>query len=137
MNSVSSKKSDILLLVVRIILGIIFIGAGWAKITAMAGTIGFFAKIGIPAFLAYVVGYGEFIGGILIVLGLWAEISAIFLSIIMIVAVYVVYPMGMQAVMTPLATLGTLLAVIAAGAGKIAVPSTWFKKNTTTPTPNA
>ena len=115
-----TTKQNISILIARLIIGGLFIGTGWMKISAMAMTIGFFQSLGIPAFLAYVVGYAEFIGGILLILGLWIEITTAILAIIMIVAIYLTRTGGFPAFSTPLVTLGSLLAICAAGPGKYA-----------------
>ena len=115
-----TTKQNISILIARLIIGGLFVGTGWMKISDMAMTIGFFQSLGIPAFLAYVVGYAEFIGGILLILGLWIEITTAILAIIMIVAIYLTRAGGFPAFSTPLVTLGSLLAICAAGPGKIA-----------------
>jgi putative oxidoreductase len=69
--TLSPTSKNLALLVIRIIIGGIFIYTGWMKIADMTSTVGYFASMGIPAFLAYIVGYAEFIGGILLVIGLW------------------------------------------------------------------
>ena len=118
----STQKKDILLLIVRLIIGGVFILAGWMKVSAMAQTIVSFGTMGIPAFLAYLVSYAELIGGVLLVLGIYSCIASAVLSIIMIVAVYFTYPGGMQMFGTPLATLAALLGLLASGAGNYVVP---------------
>lgn len=123
----SSTKKDLLALVARIIIGGIFITAGWMKVADMASTIGFFATLGLPAFLAYIVGYLELIGGIMVVLGLCACKAEGILAIIMVFAIGYSYPMGLQGFMAPLALLGGLFALVAAGDGKYAIKS-YMKK---------
>ena len=118
---ITTKIKNILLLIVRLIIAVIFIYAGWAKVSAMAQTIGFFSKIGIPAFLAYITGYTEFIGGILLALGLWSEWVATVLAIIMGFAVYFTYGGGFQSFSMPLVTLAGLLSIIASGSGAYAI----------------
>ena len=110
------------MLVARIIIGGIFVYAGWEKISAMAETVGFFVSLGIPAFLAYVVGYAEFIGGILLILGLWTCVSSAVLAIIMAVAVCFTYKAGIAMFGFPLSLFAGLLYILATGAGHIVVP---------------
>lgn len=117
----SDKKRNWILLIVRLIIGGIFIFAGWAKVADMTSTVGFFATLGIPAFLAYVVGYLGLIGGILLVLGIWTQKSAAILAIIMIVAVWITMPGGFQAFNTPLSVLAGLLSIMASGSGSYVV----------------
>lgn len=115
------NRHNICLLVARIIIGGIFIYSGWMKVSDMSQTIAFFATAGLPAILAHVVAYTELIGGGLLILGLFSEIAAAALAIIMVGAVYLTWSAGPQMFMTPLAILGGLLAFMAAGAGHYAV----------------
>lgn len=121
MNKIINARVDISLLVTRLIVGAIFILAGWAKVSDMTATLGFFSSMSIPPVLTYIVSYGEFIGGIMLVLGLYTRYAAAFLSIVMVVAIYLTLPMGSQVFMTPLATLAGLIALLGNGAGKFAI----------------
>ncbi|HEY0908319.1 MAG TPA: DoxX family protein [Candidatus Paceibacterota bacterium] len=114
-------RKDITALVVRLIVGGIFITAGYLKVTEMAGTIGFFGQLGIPAFLAYVVTYAELIGGAFIVLGLWTCISAAVLAVVMLVAVVLSFPGGFQAYSYPLVVLAGLVSLIGSCGGKYSI----------------
>lgn len=114
-------NKDVVSLVARLIIGGVFITAGWMKVSNMAGTIEFFGSVGLAPFFAYLVGYVEFIGGILLVLGICVEKVAMVLSIVMIVAIYITKPMGFQAYSSPLETLGALVAIMGIGAGKYSV----------------
>lgn len=78
------------LFLLRVVLGIIFIAHGWAKVSGMEGTIGFFASLGLPAFAAYVVAYVEFLGGIAVLLGVFSRIAAYLLAVTMVVAIFLV-----------------------------------------------
>ncbi|HEU0080891.1 MAG TPA: DoxX family protein [Candidatus Paceibacterota bacterium] len=117
----SPTKRGVFLLIVRLIIGGIFIAAGWMKVSAMAMTVGYFAQMGIPAFLAYVVGYVELVGGVLIVLGLWSCLAAFVLAVIMLFAIWYSRSMGFQGMMPPLAVLAGLLSIIESGAGKFSL----------------
>lgn len=121
MNTFMEKRPNLALLVIRIIIGGIFIVSGWMKVVDMTQTLGFFSSLHIPAFLTYIVAYGELIGGILLVIGLWTSVASAFLSIVMIVAIFVTIPMGSGAYMTPLATLAGLIAILGGGAGRFAI----------------
>lgn len=120
-NKVSNLKTDSALLVVRLIIGAIFIFAGWMKVNDMAGTIGMFSTMHIPVFLTYIVAYGELIGGILLVLGLWTCFASAFLFIIIAVAIYITSSNGFGAIMTPLATLAGTVATFGLSAGKYSI----------------
>ncbi len=120
-NTIINKHRDCLILLARLIVGGIFIYSGWMKIADMSQTLDNFSKIGIPSFLTYIVAYGEVIGGALLVLGLWFEYATIFLSIIMIFAIWFTRTQGFGMFGLPLATLSGLLGMMAHGAGKYAV----------------
>lgn len=121
MKKLLCRRSDIALLITRLIIGGIFIYSGWEKVSNMAATIGFFASVGIPAFLAYAVSYLELIGGVMIVLGLYTCLAAMVLAVIMIFAVWFTRSMGFQGFGTPLATLAALLALFGVCGGKYAI----------------
>ncbi len=110
-----SKKTNMLMLLARLIIGGIFIFSGWMKVSEMTMTLGFFSALGIPAFLTYIVAYAELIGGVLIVLGLWTDLAGVGLVIIMLGAVYFTRGGGFAMLGLPLATLAGLLAIVAAG----------------------
>lgn len=111
-------RADISLLLTRLIVGGIFIFSGWMKVSDMEATIGFFGQLGIPSFLAYVVGYLELIGGVMIVLGFWTCLAAAVLAVIMLFAIWFTREMGMQGFGLPLATLAALLALVGVCGGK-------------------
>ena len=116
-------RKDIVALVVRLIVGGIFIAAGWMKVTNMGGaegTIAGFAGMGIPAFLTYIVAYAEIIGGVFVVLGLWTCISSAVLAVIMIVAVFLMNKIG-QPYLYPLVTLAALVSLMGSCGGKYSV----------------
>ena len=88
MNS-SDQNKDIALLLLRIGVGVIFILAGWGKLTGIEGTQGFFGSIGIPlpGLMAWVVALVEFVGGIMVLFGAYIRIPSILLAVIMVVAI--------------------------------------------------
>lgn len=118
MKNMPFKRSDAALLVTRLILGGIFIYSGWMKVSDMPATIGFFAQMGIPAFLAYAVAYIELIGGVLVVLGAFTCLAAAALAVIMIFAIWFTRTGGMQMFGLPLATLAGLIALVGVCGGK-------------------
>jgi putative oxidoreductase len=85
-----NKRYNSALLLLRIAAGIIFIAHGWQKISSPEAFQAFFASLGLPAFFVYLVGYVEFIGGILLVIGLWTSIAATVLAVIIAVALFYV-----------------------------------------------
>lgn len=82
---------DVAKLLLRIALGIVFIVAGWMKISNMEFVVTMFGTMGLPAFVAYVVSYGELISGIALLLGVFAMYAASFVAIIMLAATLMVH----------------------------------------------
>ncbi len=117
------------MLAARLIIGGIFVYSGYEKATAMAMTAGFFAKMGIPAFLAYIVTYGEMLGGLAVILGVYTELAAGLLCVIMLGAIYFTYALGFQVFGLPTAVLAGLLSIVANGAGAFVLP---LKRNVPT-----
>jgi putative oxidoreductase len=79
------------MLLLRVGLGLVFVFHGYQKVTAMEQTIGFFATIGISAFWTYAAAWAELLGGALLIAGLFVRYAGIALSVVMIVAIYVVH----------------------------------------------
>jgi len=87
------KNHDLGLLILRLAVGLIFVAHGWDKFSGMEGmegTIAFFAQLGMPAFFAYVTATVEIVAGLALIIGIYTDLAALLLSIIMFVAlVYV------------------------------------------------
>lgn len=70
-----NKKHDIGVLLLRVVLGFIFIGHGTQKFQdGIVNIAGWFDSIGLPGFLAYLVASIELVGGIAMLLGLATRI---------------------------------------------------------------
>ena len=90
---------NLAILVLRVCLGIMFVGHGLQKAFGMFGGPGIngfsqmLSGLGFapPAFWAYVVAYTELIGGLLLMLGLGVRVSSLMLLAIMIVATWKVH----------------------------------------------
>lgn len=123
-----------LILVGRILLAAIFIPAGFGKLTAIAGTAGYFGSLGLPAptAVAVLVGLLELVGGLLIVVGFQTRLAAIALAVFTVAAGFVghfgqggadatLVMMNQAAFMKNLAIAGGFLVLAAAGAGAYSV----------------
>ncbi|MGC4933386.1 DoxX family protein [Gordonia sp. DT30] len=120
---------SIALLIARVILGFIFIMHGWQKLhtNGIGATKDFFTSVGAPwpEFSAYYATWVEFVGGILLILGLALPLVSILLIIDMIGAIATVHwdhgfwnpDNGYE---FPLALIAGLLAVGFANAGAYA-----------------
>lgn len=75
----------------RIHLGIILLAHGWLKVSVftIAGTVGYFASLGLPSIFAYLIILGEIIGGITLILGIQTRLTALFCLPILIGATFV------------------------------------------------
>ncbi len=111
------------MLLLRLAVGIIFVAHGWDKFGDMASTIAFFGQLGMPAVMAYVVATIELLGGLALIIGLYTDLAALLLAIVMVVAlVYVkmiTFKIGLLGgYELDLALLASLLALVFIGPGK-------------------
>lgn len=125
-------NTDLGIFFVRLATGIVFANAGWAKVSNMGMVVGFFSAMGIPAWLAYVVGYAELVGGIAYILGLGVRYVGAVLSVIMAVAIFKVhlangYSLQNNGYEYVLVLLLASLALVCLGGGKYSVQQL-FKK---------
>lgn len=135
------NRSDLGLLALRLVVGIIFIAHGWAKYqTGMNGVANFFGVVGIPLplFNAYLVTAAELFGGAALILGILSRYAALALSITMVVAIYTVkWEVGLIAPAGAVPAVGYefdlvllagLLAVFFQGAGKYSLEHQLLQK---------
>ena len=124
MSNSENKYVDLAPLLLRIGVGVIFIIAGWGKITGIEGTQGFFGNIGIPlpGIMAWVVAIVEFVGGIMVLLGAYARIPYLLLAFVMAVALLTTKLGGeFSAARLDLMLLLASLALFFMGSGKYSV----------------
>ncbi len=115
-------STDSGLLVLRIGVGVIFILTGWMKVSNLSATVGFFATMGFAPFWAYLVSFVELLGGIAVLLGLYTRLAAALLTVVMIVAIYVVRN-DMTMVMMPVSVFFSTLTLVLAGGGAYSLMS--------------
>ncbi|TDQ40891.1 DoxX family protein [Aureibacillus halotolerans] len=72
------------LLIVRLVLGLVFVVHGYEKIVALSTTASWFDSIGIPGFIAYLVAAIEFGGGILMIVGFLTRIVGGLFALVMV-----------------------------------------------------
>ena len=121
-------NTDLALLILRVVLGIIMIYHGWPKLTNLAGTIDGMASMGIPApaFAAIFATVAECVGGLLMVLGAFTDIAGLMFAIDMLAAIIFVhakngFAAGKGGVEWPLLLMAAALAVALAGPGRYGV----------------
>lgn len=134
----SEKLSDLAPLVLRVALGAVFAWHGYDKIfsTGLPGVTGFLGSLGLPfpSLMAYILSYGEFIGGLLLIAGLFTHWIAKFDVIVAAVAFFTVHMSkgfsiaagGYEYIMLIFAASVSLLIT---GAGKYSLDALWLKKD--------
>ncbi|WP_127997858.1 DoxX family protein [Piscinibacter defluvii] len=82
LNTLNTLKTP-LLLAGRVLLALMFILAGWGKLTGIEGTAGYIASAGLPfpTVLAVATGLLELVGGVFIVVGFQARWAALALGL--------------------------------------------------------
>jgi putative oxidoreductase len=128
------KLKPLALLFLRLGLGIIFIFHGYPKLfTHLQQTAEAFAKMGLPAYFAYIAGVLEFFGGILLIAGLFTRIAGLLLAAEMTVALVKVHgilsnPMNVHNYEFPLACAVGSFALVGVGAGFISLDHAIYSK---------
>ena len=93
--SCTKKYGDLASLIMRVVLGVIFVWHGYDKIfvkglpaiTGFLGTLSF----PLPAVFAYILSYGELLAGLLLIIGLFTHWAAKFVAIVALVAFFTVH----------------------------------------------
>jgi putative oxidoreductase len=129
----TTTNTDLGALILRLIVGIVFVYHGYAKLTGMEGTIGFFASLGFAPILAYLVAWIETLGGVLMILGIGARVIAPLFVAIMLVATFVAKDGSFKKAELDIVLLCASLAIYWIGAGSYRVPAFWVKKQATAP----
>ena len=123
------RQADTAFLILRLVLGVIFVAhgsqklLGWFGGPGWSGTIGFMTSSGIPVPFAMLAIIAEFFGGLGVLVGLLSRLAAFGLACTMAVAVFKVHwANGLfadkQGFEYPLALLAMSVAVIVFGAGR-------------------
>jgi putative oxidoreductase len=127
-GSGTASNAPAVMLAGRVLLSILFIIAGYSKLTAIGGTAGFFGSLGLPmpTATAVIVGLVEFFGGLAILLGFKTRIAAIVVAIFVLAATAVAHLDFSQAgnalmLQKNLAITGGLLLLAVLGAGPLSI----------------
>jgi putative oxidoreductase len=87
-----ATDEEVTSLILRLILGVVFVPHGMQKILGFAGTMDFFTvKLGIPAIFAFLAIMAEFLGSWGLITGLLTRVAAFGITVNMIVAVYLLH----------------------------------------------
>jgi putative oxidoreductase len=122
------KLQPLALLVLRLVLGIIMIGHGYPKVFGgLHHHVQMVSGLGLPGWLAYCSAAAEFLGGILVVVGLLTRLAALAITVNLAVAIVKVHwhngLLGNGGYQFPLALAAIAFALIFLGAGPIALES--------------
>ncbi|MFC0560750.1 DoxX family protein [Halalkalibacter alkalisediminis] len=83
-----SNKQEVGSLLLRVMLGMVFLAHGAAKFQGgIENIVGWFDSIGLPGFLAYVVAILELVGGIALILGVGTRIVSALLALLLVGAI--------------------------------------------------
>jgi putative oxidoreductase len=118
-----SNKRELGMLILRVVVGAVFIAHGWAKLQGMEGTIGFFDTLGLASFFAYLVTWTEILAGLAMLLGIYTRIAGYLLAIVMVFAILLAkFQMGfLGGYELELTLLAASLALALSGAGPYSV----------------
>lgn len=117
--------------ILRLVLGILFVAAGWWKINNMGMVVGYFGTMGFSAFQAYLVSWVELVGGLFLILGILTKPTCVAFAIEMAVIVWgtdstpsiIYFGHDYQFVL-----LGCFLALYIMGPGTYSLAHLWLKK---------
>lgn len=126
----AATASSFIALVGRVLLSSLFILAGYAKLTGLAGTAGWFGSIGLPLPMvtAVVVGLLELFGGLAILVGFKTRLASVALAIFTLAATAIAHAdfsdqMQMLLFQKNISITGGLLVLAALGAGALSIDS--------------
>ncbi|HEY1037045.1 MAG TPA: DoxX family membrane protein [Candidatus Paceibacterota bacterium] len=125
-NKIYGKGTNIALLIARIIIGGMFMFAGWLKVADISGTIAMFDAMNVHPVLTLLVSYGEMLLGLLLMAGLWTRLIAPLMMIIMAGAVYYSYAGGPAMYAIPAVFFVALAIIAKCGAGKYRIKSSYL-----------
>jgi putative oxidoreductase len=119
------RLQPLALLVMRLVLGAVMVGHGYQKVFGgLHHHAQFVASLGLPAWSAYLSAFTEFLGGLLVLIGLFTRFAALAVCIDLSVAIAKVHfhqgLMGNGGYEFPLALAALAFALIFLGSGPIA-----------------
>ena len=82
--------------ILRLAVGLIMLVQGISKVSNLEPVVGWFSSLGVPPIITYIVSFGELIGGVALILGLYTRLAALLLIPIMLGAVYFIMTGAIQ-----------------------------------------
>ena len=126
------RVQPLALLVLRLVLGTIFVVHGYAKLFGgLSHHVQVVHNLGLPGWLAYVSAGAEFFGGLMVLLGLATRVGATLIFLNMLVAIWKVHlHQGLRdGLEFPLSVAAIAFALIFFGGGPISVEWLWKGKS--------
>jgi putative oxidoreductase len=130
-SSIDTKLSgfnDIALLIGRILIGLLFVMAAYAKFKGLTGTTGYLTKLGVPApsIMAPIVAAFELLAGVLVIVGFKTRLAALAIAIFVVIAALLAHTNfadqnQLNHFLKNLAIAGGCLALFVSGAGAYSV----------------
>lgn len=111
------NTKNTILLIIRLFLGGLILTKGYGKLTGIEGVTGYFASMGLSAWMAWAVAIGETLIGLAFILGAWVRVAAAGLIVIM---AGVFYFAGHYNWMTISLFVGSVVLLVT-GAGRFAI----------------
>lgn len=122
------RLQPLALLVLRVALGVVMVAHGYSKVFGgLSHHVQYVASLGLPGWWAYLSAAAEFLGGLLVLVGLFTRVSALAICIDLGVAIWKEHwhngLLGDKGYQFPLALAAIAFALIFFGAGPIALDS--------------
>ncbi len=121
------RLQPLALLVLRLVVGVVMIAHGYPKVTGFSHFHSMISGLGLPGWLAYLSAAAEFLGGILVLLGLFTRCASLAILIDLSVAIWKVHwragLLGDKGYQFPLSVAAIAFALIFFGGGPMALDS--------------
>lgn len=116
-------NQNVLILIGRVLMSIIFIGAGVSKLTAAEGFAGMLGGLGFPQplIMAYLVAIFELVGGLAVLVGFQTRVAAILLALFCLASGYIAHLTEISALLKNVALAGGYLLLSVSGPGAYAI----------------